>query len=392
MLFGTRPEFIKLAPVVRCLRGDARFVATVVSTSQHRETLDGLPELFSIEPDFDLEIGSAEQTLGEISSRVLGALEPLLRRERPGLVLVQGDTSSAFAGALAAFYQQIPVGHVEAGLRSHDKSHPYPEEVNRRLISTLADLHFAPLESNAQSLLDEGIDPASVFVTGNTVIDALQEIRGRDGSTLSAHLPPEALAGHRLLLVTAHRRESLAEHLAELCHALVELVSSYPDLLVVYPVHPNPNVRRTVLPLLGEHERILLLEPLRYETFVEAMSKAYLIVTDSGGVQEEAPALGKPVLVFRERTERGEGIAAQGARVVGLDRRALVGAAAELLDDPIAHRRMSDRGSVYGDGRASERILAAMLHHFRGGDRPKPFEAPGAAAAKARPAHDATTG
>ncbi len=372
-LFGTRPELIKLFPVLARLGSDDRFSLRIVSTSQHREMIDGLLRLFAIEPDHDLNVIRPNQSLADISVRTLEGLDPILREHRPDLLLIQGDTSSAFVGALAAFYHKVPVGHVEAGLRSFDRLHPFPEEVNRRLISVVAGLHFAPLDSNERNLLDEGVDPASIFVTGNTGIDALFAIRARGGSTLDEHLPPETLAGRRLILVTAHRRESFDRHLAELCHALVELVASYPDVLVVYPVHLNPNVREVVRPILGDQPRIRLLEPLPYEAFVEAMVRSYLIITDSGGVQEEAPALGKPVLVFRKVTERGEGIAAHGARIVGLDRRGLMVEAGRLLEDEKAYREMTKTRNVYGDGEASRRVVQAVLHHFGRGDRPDRF-------------------
>jgi len=375
-LFGTRPEVIKLAPVIDRLGRDERFCVRVVSTSQHREMIEGLLRLFSIRPDHDLQIIQPDQSLTDISTRTLTGLEPILRDERPDFLLIQGDTSSAFIGALAAFYQKIPVGHVEAGLRSRDKEHPYPEEVNRRLISVVGDLHFAPTESAEQNLLREGIDPSSIFVTGNTVIDALREVRGRDGATLERHLPADVLAGRRLVLVTAHRRESFDGHLAELCHGLRELVSAYPDLLVLYPVHLNPNVQRTVQPILGGHEGIRLVDPLPYETFVEAMARSHLIITDSGGVQEEAPSLGKPVLVFRKVTERGEGVAACGAKLVGLSRERLVEEASLLLDNDAAYREMTRNRDLYGDGQASRRIVQAILHHFGRGDRPDRFVGP----------------
>jgi UDP-N-acetylglucosamine 2-epimerase (non-hydrolysing) len=374
-LFGTRPELIKLFPVLRRLDAD-RFRVRVVTTAQHREMLDGLLRLFSLTPDEDLDVIRPDQSLADISHRTLERLDPVLRRLRPDLMLVQGDTTSAFVGALAAFYQRVPVGHVEAGLRSFDKRHPYPEEANRRMISVVGDLHFAPLESNERNLLREGVDPSGIFVTGNTVIDALHEMLGRNGHTLARYLPPEALAGRRLVLLTGHRRESFDGHLAQLCHAVRELVAAYPDLLVVYPVHLNPNVRRTVLPLLGDHERIRLIDPLPYDAFVEAMSSSYLIITDSGGIQEEAPSLGKPVLVFRSVTERGEGVAARGATIVGLDRQKLLTEAARLLDDSQVYREMSRRRNVYGDGKASQRIVQAILHHFGRGDRPERFVGP----------------
>jgi UDP-N-acetylglucosamine 2-epimerase (non-hydrolysing) len=375
-LFGTRPELIKLFPVLGRLGRDARFHVTTVSTSQHREMIDGLLQLFSLRPDHDLNVIRPDQSLVDVSTATLRGLDPILREHRPDLMVVQGDTTSAFSGALTAFYHRIPVAHVEAGLRSFDRLHPYPEEINRRLISIVAELHFAPTESGERNLVREGVDPARIFVTGNTAIDALREIRGRNGHTLDRHLPPELLAGRRLVLVTAHRRESFDGPLAELCSALKELVSSYPDLLVVYPVHLNPNVRRAVLPVLGGHERIRLLEPLPYETFVEAMSRSHLIVTDSGGVQEEAPSLGKPVLVFRKVTERGEGVAARGAIVVGLSREGLLQQASRLLEDQAAYREMTQSRDLYGDGQASRRIVQAILHHFGHGDRPERFTGP----------------
>lgn len=376
MLFGTRPEVIKLAPVIGRLGGDERFRLSLVSTSQHRELIEGLLRLFAIRADHDLNVIRPDQTLTDITTRTLAGLDPILRDERPDFLLVQGDTTSAFAGALAAFYHRIPVGHVEAGLRSHDKLHPFPEEINRRMISIVGDLHFAPTESAERNLLREGVDPSKIFVTGNTVIDALQRVHGQNGDALGRHLPPEGLAGRRLLLVTAHRREGFEGHLAELCYGLRDLVASYPDLLVLYPVHPNPNVRRVVLPILGGQECIRLVDPLPYEAFVEAMARSHLIITDSGGVQEEAPALGKPVLVFRKVTEREEGVAARGARIVGLSRESLVAEATRLLDDQALYREMTRCRDLYGDGQASRRIHQAILHHFGRGERPERFTEP----------------
>jgi UDP-N-acetylglucosamine 2-epimerase (non-hydrolysing) len=371
-LFGTRPELIKLYPVLRRLDPE-RFRLRVVSTSQHREMIDGLLRLFSITPDHDLNVIRQDQSLADISTRALAGLDPILRQERPDLLLIQGDTTSAFIGALAASYHRIPVGHVEAGLRSFDKLHPFPEETNRRLISVVSDLHFAPLDSNERNLLREGVDPAGIFVTGNTVVDALLETLGRNGHALVRHLAPETVAGRRLVLVTAHRRESFDGPLAELCRGLRELVDAFPDLLVVYPLHLNPNVRRTVQPLLGDHERIRLIEPLPYDAFVEAMAASHLIVTDSGGIQEEAPSLGKPVLVFRQVTEREEGVAAHGAKLVGLSRAALVDEATQLLQNAEVYRAMTRPRHVYGDGQASRRVVQAILHYFGRGERPERF-------------------
>lgn len=371
-LFGTRPELIKLYPVLLRLK-QGPFEVAVVSTSQHREMIDSLLQLFSITPDFDLDVMQPDQSLTDIARRTLERLDPVLLQVRPDLLLVQGDTSSAFMGALAAFYRKIEVGHVEAGLRSFDVSHPFPEELNRRLVSVVASLHFAPLPSNEQNLLREGVDASKIFVTGNTVIDALRGVLARSAGALDRHLPAQALAGHTLLLVTAHRRESFEGHLAALCRAVRALAERYPDLAVVYPVHPNPNVRRSVTPILGGHERIHLIDPLPYDAFVDAMARSHLIVTDSGGVQEEAPSLGKPVLVFRKVTERVEGVAAHGAVLVGLDPERLVAEARRLLEDESAYRTMTRNRDVYGDGQASRRIVEAILHYFERGERPERF-------------------
>ncbi len=373
VLFGTRPELIKLAPVIQRLQHDDRFQTGVVTTSQHREIIADLLRLFAISPDYDLDIIQPDQSLTDISSRVLQRLPDVFSSFRPDLVLVQGDTSSAFIGALAAFYHKVPVAHVEAGLRSFDKLHPYPEEVNRRLISVLSELHFAPLAGNAQALLREGVPASAISVTGNTVIDALRDIQARGGSTLEKYVPREFMAGRRLLLVTAHRRESFGEHLEQLCKALRTLVTLHPDLAVIYPVHPNPRVRQSIMPLLGDCDRVLLIEPLPYETFVEAMSRAYLIVTDSGGVQEEAPSLGKPVLVFRKVTERGEGISSAGVKLVGLDGQRLVEEVTHLLEDDDAYAAMAQARNLYGDGQASRRIVQAILHYFDQGEPPDQF-------------------
>lgn len=376
-LFGTRPEVIKLAPVIHGLQRDERFDVRVVSTSQHREMIAGLLELFSIRPDHDLQVIQPDQSLTDISTRTLVGLERVLRDGSPDILLIQGDTTSAFAGALAAFYRKIAVGHVEAGLRSFDKLHPFPEEINRRLISAVGDLHFAPTASAERNLLREGIDAEKIFVTGNTVIDALRWVHGRSRAALEPHLAAGELEGRRLVLVTAHRRESFEGHLAELCRGLRELVEAYPDLLVLYPVHLNPNVQRIVQPILGGHRCIRLVDPLPYEAFVEAMARSYLIITDSGGVQEEAPSLGKPVLVFRKVTERGEGVAAHGAKIVGLSRERLLAEASRLLDDEAEYGEMTRNRDLYGDGAASGRVLQAILHHFGRAERPARFVGPG---------------
>lgn len=375
-IFGTRPEVIKIHPVLAALDESGLFTSIVISTSQHREMIDDLLRLFSIKLNHDLNIIQENQSLVDISTRALSGLDPLLKEYRPDLVLIQGDTTTAFIGALAAFYHKIPVGHIEAGLRSFDKMHPYPEEVNRRLISLVTDLHFAPTIQNADNLIKEGIDPSKIFVTGNTVIDSLLYTAGRNRQTLNDYLPTETLNSHRLILVTAHRRENWGEPLQNLCDALKELTHKFSDVEIVYPVHLNPNVRRTVFPMLANEKRIHLLDPLPYEPFVEAMCKAYLIITDSGGIQEEGPSLRKPILVFRKVTERPEGIATGGVKLTGLNREAVVNEASCLLNDPVAYQKMIANHNPYGDGHASERIVQAILYYFGLGPRPNDFSQP----------------
>lgn len=372
-IFGTRPEVIKLFPVLEKLSRNERFYSIAVSTSQHREMIEGLFELFSLKPDHDLHIIQENQSLTDISVRALSGLDPLLKDYRPDLVLVQGDTTTAFIGALSAFYHKIPVGHVEAGLRSFDKMHPYPEEINRRLISLVTELHFAPTVQNAQNLQKEKIDFSRVFVTGNTVIDSLLYIANRNRQTLNNYLAVDALNSHRLILVTAHRRENWGEPLENLCYALKELTRTFSDVEVVYAVHLNPNVRKTVFSILTDEERIHLLNPLPYEPFVEAMNKAYLIITDSGGIQEEGPSLKKPILVFRKVTERPEGLATGGVKLIGLERENVVREASRLLEDPAAYRSMIADHNPYGDGNAAERIVQAILHYFNLAPRPNDF-------------------
>lgn len=376
-IFGTRPEVIKLFPVLSKLAETPEIKSIIVSTSQHREMIDDLLKLFSIELDHDLNIIQENQSLVDISNRALSGLDPCLRQYQPDLVLIQGDTTTAFIGALAAFYNKIPVSHVEAGLRSFDKMHPYPEEVNRRLISLVTDLHFAPTMQNAQNLRRESIDASKIFVTGNTVIDSLLHIAGRNRQVLKDYLPQETLNSHRLILVTAHRRENWGEPLQNLCYSLKELIHTFADVEIVYPVHLNPNVRKTVFPILAGEKRIHLLDPLPYEAFVEAMGRAYLIITDSGGIQEEGPSLKKPILVFRKVTERPEGIATGGVKLTGLDRENVVAETSRLLNDPVAYRHMIADHNPYGDGHAAERIVLAILHHFNQGPRPDDFVPPG---------------
>jgi UDP-N-acetylglucosamine 2-epimerase (non-hydrolysing) len=373
LIFGTRPEVIKFFPVLKKLAQEEVLTPVIASTSQHREMIDDLLKLFEIRPDYDLNIIQENQSLGDISIRALAGLDPILKRDKPELVLVQGDTTTAFIGALAAFYHKIPVGHVEAGLRSFDKMNPYPEEVNRRLISLVSDLHFAPTSQNAKNLHTEGISQERVFITGNTVIDSLLYVAGLGRGVLSGHLTEKALNSHRLILVTAHRRENWGEPLEKMCHALKDLTRRFQDIQIIYPVHLNPNVRETVFRILANQERIHLLNPLSYEPFVEAMTKAYLIITDSGGIQEEGPSLRRPILVFRKVTERPEGLMTGGVKLIGLERESVVREASCLLQDSAAYQRMIADHNPYGDGHAAERIIQAIRHYFNLGPRPQDF-------------------
>jgi len=372
-IFGTRPEVIKLFPVLERLRKDDTFKNIIVSTSQHREMIEDLLTLFSIKPDYDLNIMQENQSLVDISTRALCGLDSLLKRHQPDLVLVQGDTTTALMGALTAYYHKIPVGHVEAGLRSFNKMHPYPEEINRRMISLISELHFAPTVKNARNLYQEDIDSSKVFVTGNTVIDSLLHVAQRNRHTLNKYLPKEAFNSHHLILVTAHRRENWGKPLENLCYALRDLVEAYPNLQVVYPVHLNPNVRKTAFSILSNQKRIYLLDPLPYEPFVEAMTRAYLIISDSGGIQEEAPSLGKPILVFRKVTERSEAIATGGVKLLGLKRENIFLEASRLLEDKEAFQKMIANYNPYGDGNAGQRVIQAILHYFNLSNRPEDF-------------------
>ena len=372
-IFGTRPEAIKLAPVIKALeeRPD-RFRSSVCVTAQHRQMLDQVLHIFNIRPDHDLDIMKPKQDLYGITSEVLLELKDLLKEVKPDLILVQGDTTTTFAASLAAFYERIKIGHVEAGLRTYDKYKPFPEEINRRLTSVLADYHFAPTERAKRHLLGEGIREDAVFVTGNTVIDALLWILERQSSPeeqrrLRAYFDEAfGLPIHppRLILVTAHRRESFGEGFENICQALREIALRNPDLHIVYPVHLNPNVREPVYRIIGGMDRVHLIEPLEYEPFVYLMNQAFLILTDSGGIQEEAPSLGKPVLVMREVTERPEAVEAGTARLVGSKKEDIVREAQRLLDHPEEYRRMAGSKNPYGDGKASERIVEILSQIF----------------------------
>jgi len=378
VIFGTRPEAIKMAPVIRQLENyDHRLRTCIVVTAQHRSMLDQVLEIFHIEPDHDLNIMLPDQSLTQTTVRALVGLESLMRSESPDLVLVQGDTTTAFVGGLAAFYHQIPIGHIEAGLRTRNKYNPYPEEVNRHLLDVLADLCFAPTLTAREALLAEGIPESRILVTGNTVIDALlAAVAQAHQFTVPALQQVNFGSPHRTLLVTAHRRESFGDPLEGICLALRDLLVAREELQVVFPVHLNPRVHGTVWSILGDIERAWLVDPLDYLDFVHLMKCADIIVTDSGGVQEEAPTLGKPVLVIRATTERPEAVAAGTARLVGTARQDIVAAVSQLLDDPAEYARMQHAVNPYGDGHAAQRIVDSICH-FLGllATPPLPFQA-----------------
>lgn len=361
-IFGTRPEAIKMAPVVSELARHPEFSVCVTVTAQHREMLDQVLRLFAITPDYDLDIMAPGQTLYDVTSRALLGLRTCLQQERPDVVLVHGDTTTTFAGALAAFYEQIPVGHVEAGLRTGDIYSPFPEEMNRRLTGRLARYHFAPTPETKANLLRENVAEESIFVTGNTVIDALLQTVGRpfDANMLPVKLDPS----RRTLLVTTHRRENLGDPMRDVYRALRRILEDVPNLELVFPVHKNPAVREVVWAELGDVPHVHLIEPLDYEPFAQLMAQSDLILTDSGGIQEEAPGLGKPVLVLRDTTERPEAVAAGTVNLVGTAEEDVYREAKRLLTDDDAYRRMANSINPYGDGKAAGRIAQALLYAY----------------------------
>ncbi len=374
IILGTRPEAVKLCPLVLALTQRREHHVQVCVTAQHRTMLDQVLAVFDVTPDVDLDLMQPGQTLAGFAARALNALDAYLESSRPDLVLVQGDTTTVFCAALAAYYRDIPVGHVEAGLRTGDKRSPFPEEINRVLASRLSDLHFAPTAGARDNLLREGVPAEQVFVTGNTVVDALllaREKARREPPPVPG-LPPAVLTGEPaqpLVLITGHRRESFGAGFEAICGALAELAGRHPGTAFVYPVHLNPHVQEPVHRVLGSRANVHLLEPLSYLPFVRLMDLATLILTDSGGIQEEAPTLGKPVLVMREKTERPEAVAAGTALLVGTDRRRIVAEAERLLDDPRAREAMAGIPNPFGDGRASERI-ADICTEFLAARRP----------------------
>ena len=363
-VFGTRPEAIKMAPVILELSRHEEFESTVAVTAQHREMLDQVLNLFKIKPDYDLNIMSEGQTLFDITSRALLGLHEVLTEAQPNIVLVHGDTTTTFAGALAAFYHQIAVGHVEAGLRTGNKFSPYPEEMNRKLTGSLTDLHFSPTKTAKENLLREGVAEKNIFVTGNTVIDALFETVKQDFKFSDELLQNIDYKNKRVILVTTHRRENLGEPVRHVYKALKKIVEEFSDVEIVFPVHKNPKVREVVNEELGGLSTVHLIDPLDYEPFANLMSRANLILTDSGGVQEEAPALGKPVIVLRDTTERPEALQAGTVKLVGTEMTTVYNATKSLLTDKKEYEKMSAAINPYGDGLAAKRIAQALLWKY----------------------------
>ncbi|MFA7468577.1 MAG: UDP-N-acetylglucosamine 2-epimerase (non-hydrolyzing) [Desulfotomaculaceae bacterium] len=374
VVFGTRPEAIKMAPLVKLLQQDDALDCRVAVTAQHREMLDQVLQLFNIRPEHDLDIMRAGQTLFDITARALVGLKPVLEKEKPDLVLVHGDTTTTFAASLASYYMQIPVGHVEAGLRTGNRYSPFPEEMNRRLTGGLAQWHFAPTTGARANLLREGVDSEHIFVTGNTVIDALLTTVRKKYQFSDPLLDQMDFNRHRVLLVTTHRRENLGNPMRDIYLALRDILEQFSDVRVIFPVHKNPVVRRVVDDVLGGSDRVHLLEPMDYEPFVNLMSRCHLVLTDSGGMQEEAPSLGKPVLVLRNTTERPEAVDAGTVRLVGTDYTAVRTETERLLNDEAYYRAMAEAVNPYGDGMACGRIVQAVRHAFKLSDRrPREF-------------------
>ncbi|GAB6099388.1 UDP-N-acetylglucosamine 2-epimerase (non-hydrolyzing) [Halanaerocella petrolearia] len=363
-VFGTRPEAIKMAPVIKTLAEDNRIKSVVTVTGQHRSMLDQVLELFSITPDYDLEIMKPGQSLAQITANILEPLDRVFNQEEPDLVLVHGDTSTTFVSALTSFYHQLQLGHIEAGLRSGNKYSPYPEEVNRRLTGVLADLHFAPTETNYSNLSAEGISDSNIFVTGNTVIDALEMMIEPNYSFQNPSLQQIDLNNHKVILLTAHRRENLGQPLENICRAVEDIVSLSSEVEIVWPVHPNPKVKDKVYTILDNQPRIHLIDPLAYKEFINLIARCYLVVTDSGGLQEEAPSLDKPVLVLRETTERREALKAGTIKLVGTERRNIRKALIKLVTDQEEYQTIVNTNNPYGDGQASRRILESILYSF----------------------------
>ena len=359
-IFGTRPEAIKMAPLVKELKSRKEIECIVCVTAQHRQMLDQVLEVFKIEPDYDLNIMSPGQTLSDITSRVLQGLEKVIKEVKPNIILVHGDTTTTFAGALAAFYNQVDIGHIEAGLRTWNKYSPYPEEMNRQMVGVMADLHFAPTENSKNNLIKEGKKTETIYVTGNTAIDALATTVQKD----YVHPIFDWLGNDRLILLTAHRRENLGEPMRNMFRAIKRIVDENDDVKVIYPVHLNPKVREIADEILGDDEKVTLIEPLEVIDFHNLINRAYIILTDSGGIQEEAPGLGKPVLVLRDTTERPEGIEAGTLKLAGTDEETIYTLTKELLTNKEIYEKMSKATNPYGDGTASKKIADIIINRY----------------------------
>ena len=360
-IFGTRPEAIKMAPLVKELERRKEIESIVCVTAQHREMLDQVLNTFDIKPDYDLNIMKQGQSLADVTTRALVGLEEVIKEVKPDIVLVHGDTTTTFAGALAAFYNQVAIGHVEAGLRTYDKYSPYPEEMNRQMVDRLSDMYFAPTEISKDNLLKENIDESKIYITGNTAIDAMS-------TTVDENYTHPELdwinAGERMILLTAHRRENLGEPMRHIFRAIKRVVDEFSDVKVIYPIHMNPRVREVANEVFGDADRVKLIEPLEVFDFHNFQNKSYIILTDSGGIQEEAPSLGKPVLVLRDTTERPEGIKAGTLKLVGTDEDVIYEETKKLLLDKESYEKMSKASNPYGDGHASERIVDAIIEYF----------------------------
>ena len=359
-IFGTRPEAIKMAPLIKELEERKEIESVVCVTAQHREMLDQVLTIFDIKPDYDLNIMKQGQTLSEITSRVLLGLEEVIKKENPNIILVHGDTTTTFAGALAAFYNGVDIGHVEAGLRTWDKYSPFPEEMNRQMVDRMTDMYFAPTSVSKNNLIDEGIADEKIYVTGNTAIDAMSTTVKKDYSNPIL----DWVGDNRMLLLTAHRRENLGEPMRHIFKAIKRIVDEYDDVRVVYPIHKNPKVREVAREVFGDMNKIKLIEPLEVIDFHNFQNKSYIILSDSGGIQEEAPSLGKPVLVLRNTTERPEGISAGTLKLVGTDEDTIYNETKKLLDNKFEYEKMSKASNPYGDGRASIRIVDAIIDKY----------------------------
>ncbi len=373
-VFGTRPEAIKMAPLIKALKSDSRFEPYVCVTAQHREMLDQVLDIFDIRPDFDLDIMKDRQTLTDVTVNALMGLERVIKGLSPDIVLVHGDTTTTFAGSLAAFYSKVRVGHVEAGLRTFNKYSPYPEEMNRKLAGAIADMHFSPTETSRSNLLREGVPGENIFITGNTVIDALKSTVHADFNFYTEELKNIDYKGKKVIMVTAHRRENLGKPLENICRALKKISAAYRDAEIVYAVHKNPAVRETVYGILGNTPGVTLLDPMNVDEMHNLISKCYIVLTDSGGLQEEAPSLGKPVLVLRAETERPEAVEFGTVRLTGTGEKAIFDSASTLLTNKEEYLRMANAVNPYGDGKASERIADSLLYCFgMTKERPRDF-------------------